>query len=233
METTKTWSTIKEWSEEDRPRERLLLYGIQSLSNSELLAIIINTGTARYTAMDIAHHLLSDAEFNLVELSKKSLEDLKKVKGVGDKKAVTLMAALELGKRRQMAQPMEREKLDNSSKIFRILQPYFMDKKSEEFYVLYLNNALKMIFIHQLHSGGIASVQIDTRLIFKKALELPSVTKIVVAHNHPSGDLKPSEADKMVTRRVRELGALFDIKLIDHLIIHEGDYYSFADNDML
>lgn len=233
METTKTWTTIKEWSEEDRPRERLLLYGIQALSNSELLAIIINTGTARKTALDIAHNLLSEAEFNLVELSKKSLEDLKKVNGIGNKKAITLLAALELGKRRQMALPVEREKLDNSMKIFRVLQPYFMDKKAEEFYVLYLNNALKMIFIQQLHSGGIASVQIDTRLIFKKALELPSVTKIVVAHNHPSGDLKPSEADRMVTRRVKELGALFDIKLIDHLILHEGEFFSFADHDML
>ncbi|MBL7773266.1 MAG: DNA repair protein RadC [Chitinophagaceae bacterium] len=233
MKTTKALSTIKEWSEEDRPREKLLLEGPPALSNTELLAILINTGTAQRTAIDIAQELLSQCGNNLVELGKQDLRQLQQVKGIGSKKAITVLAALELGKRRQKANSLEHPRLDTSVKVFEVLQPYFMDKKWEEFYVLYMNHANKLIYIHLLHSGGVASVQIDVRLIFKKAFEFPAVTRMIVAHNHPSGDLKPSEADKNVTRRIRDLSALFEIKLADHLIIHENTYYSFHDEGLL
>lgn len=233
MKTAKAFTTIKEWSEENRPREKLLRQGPDALSNAELLTIIINTGTAQRTALDIAQDLLRLSEHNLIQLSKLGMADLQSVKGIGEKKAITLLASLELGKRRQKALAPDLDKLDSSKKVFSVLHPYFMDKTNEEFYVLYMNNAGKMVYIQLLHHGGITSVQIDTRLIFKKALELPAVTKIIVAHNHPSGDLRPSEADKLITRRIKELGSLFDIKLMDHIIVYENQYYSFADNDLL
>jgi DNA repair protein RadC len=224
---------MKQWLEEERPREKLLVHGADALSNVELLAIILNTGTADRSVMDIAQELLSECNHNLSTLGTKSLRELQTIKGIGVMKAVTLMATLELGKRRLKANASLNSKLNSSQKLFEVFQPLFLNKQHEAFAVLYMNNLNHLIHVHQLHEGSINKVHVDVRLIFKKAMELPLVTRIALAHNHPSGELDPSQADRMLTRRIKELGSMCDIQLIDHLIIHENKYFSFHDADLL
>jgi len=227
------YKSIKNWASEDRPIEKMILKGADAMSNTELLAILINTGCRNKSALDIARDLLEISQQNLLELGKHSFADLRKVKGLGDKKAVTVMAALELGKRRQSAMALERPKLSSSSDLFNVLNSYFLDKTLEEFYVVFLNAGNRLISLQQISNGGITSTVVDTRVIFKKALELSGVTQLVLAHNHPSGSLFPSEPDKRLTERVKEGGKLLDIKLLDHLIVAGNQFYSFADNGIL
>lgn len=229
----KTFTSIKQWNQSDQPKEKLLKRGVEHLSDAELLAILINTGTVQKTALDIANELLSSCENSLATLGRMSVKDLNGIKGIGLQKAITIITCMELGKRRMVSTAHSKPILHSPQEIFELLQPYFIDKKSEEFYVVYLNHAQKMMAVHQLHTGGINAVMVDVRLMFKKALELNGVTKIILAHNHPSGELRPSEADKQVTNRVKELGNLFDIKLLDHLIISDNRYFSFADEGIL
>jgi DNA repair protein RadC len=228
-----TFKSIKDWASEDRPREKLVQKGADSLSNAELLAILINTGTPSRSALDIAKDILVQSDQNLLEMGKLSLSDIKKIKGIGEKKAVTLLASLELGKRRQFALALERPKIVSSTDSFNLLLSYFLDKTVEEFYVLFLNAGNRLLRIEPISNGGITSTVVDCRVIFKKAFELSGVTQIVLAHNHPSGNLTPSEPDKRLTEKVKEGGKLLDIKLLDHLIIAGNQFFSFADHALL
>jgi len=227
------FTSIKNWASEDRPREKLLQKGPESLSNAELLAILINTGTANKSAIDIAKDILEKSHQNLLEMGRLSLSDIKHIKGIGEKKAVTLMASLELGKRRQLASALERPKILSSTDSFNLLSPYLLDKIVEEFYVIFMNAGNYLITIEPISNGGITATVVDARIIFKKALEYAGVTQLIVAHNHPSGNLIPSETDKRLTEKIKEGGKLLDIRLLDHLIIASNSFYSFSDNGLL
>jgi DNA repair protein RadC len=227
------FTSIKNWASEDRPREKLLQKGPESLSNAELLAILINTGTANKSAIDIAKDILEMSHQNLLEMGRLSLSDIKHIKGIGEKKAVTLMASLELGKRRQLASALERPKILSSTDSFNLLSPYLLDKTVEEFYVIFMNAGNYLITIEPISHGGITATVVDARIIFKKALEYAGVTQLIVAHNHPSGNLHPSETDKRLTEKIKEGGKLLDIRLLDHLIIASNSFYSFSDNGLL
>jgi DNA repair protein RadC len=227
------FTSIKNWASEDRPREKLLQKGPESLSNAELLAILINTGTANKSAIDIAKDILEKSHQNLLELGRLSFTDIKHIKGIGEKKAVTLMASLELGKRRQLASALERPKILSSTDSFNLLSPYLLDKTVEEFYVIFMNAGNYLITIEPISNGGITATVVDARIIFKKALEYAGVTQLIVAHNHPSGNLIPSETDKRLTDKIKEGGKLLDIRLLDHLIIASNSFYSFSDNGLL
>ena len=227
------FTSIKNWASEDRPREKLLQKGPESLSNAELLAILINTGTANKSAIDIAKDILEKSHQNLLELGRLSLTDIKHIKGIGEKKAVTLMASIELGKRRQLASALERPKILSSTDSFNLLSPYLLDKTVEEFYVIFMNAGNYLITIEPISNGGITATVVDARIIFKKAVEYAGVTQLIVAHNHPSGNLIPSETDKRLTEKIKEGGKLLDIRLLDHLIIASNSFYSFSDNGLL
>jgi DNA repair protein RadC len=227
------FTSIKNWASEDRPREKLLQKGPESLSNAELLAILINTGTANKSAIDIAKDILEKSHQNLLEMGRLSLSDIKHIKGIGEKKAVTLMASLELGKRRQLASALERPKILSSTDSFNLLSPYLLDKTVEEFYVIFMNAGNYLITIEPISHGGITATVVDARIIFKKALGYAGVTQLIVAHNHPSGNLHPSETDKRLTEKIKEGGKLLDIRLLDHLIIASNSFYSFSDNGLL
>ena len=227
------FTSIKNWASEDRTREKLLQKGPESLSNAELLAILINTGTANKSAIDIAKDILEKSHQNLLELGRLSLTDIKHIKGIGEKKAVTLMASLELGKRRQLASALERPKILSSTDSFNLLSPYLLDKTVEEFYVIFMNAGNYLITIEPISNGGITATVVDARIIFKKALEYAGVTQLIVAHNHPSGNLIPSETDKRLTEKIKEGGKLLDIRLLDHLIIASNSFYSFSDSGLL
>ncbi len=232
MDNTK-FVSIKNWIEEDRPREKMARKGADALSNTELLAILINTGTTEKSAIDIAKDILALCDNNLVELSKLSLTDLKKTKGIGEKKAITLLAALELGKRRQLTDALVKPVVTSSRSAYEILSPYFVGKNVEIFYVIFLNQAQKVNAIEQISQGGMTATVADTRVIFRRALEIQGTARIIVAHNHPSGNLKPSDADKQLTSRIKDAGKYIDIQLIDHLIITDNSYFSFADEGYL
>lgn len=225
--------SIKQWADDERPREKMMQKGVDTLSNAELLAILINTGTRQRSALDIARDLLDRSHQNLQELSRLVFTDLKAVKGIGEKKALTLMASLELGKRRQLATALERPQVTSSRDAFNLLCTYLDDKIREEFYTLYLNAANRLLSIERISHGGMTSTVVDCRLIFKKALSISGVTQIIIAHNHPSGNLSPSDADKRLTEKIKEGGKLLDIKLLDHLIIASNRFYSFADEGIL
>lgn len=224
---------ITQWARDERPREKLLHKGAAALSNAELLAILINTGTRDKSAVDIATDILQSCQQNLLELGKLSFQDLNQIKGVGEKKSLTLLAALELGKRRQLELAIERPKLSSSRDSFHVLAPYFLDKSNEVFYVLFLNAGNKLLRVEFISHGGLTATVVDTRIIFKKALEQNGVTQIILAHNHPSGNLTPSDMDKRLTQKVKEGGQWLDITLLDHIIVAGNEYYSFCDNGLL
>lgn len=225
--------SIKNWAVDDRPIEKLISKGSEALTNAELLAILINTGTQNKSAIDIAKDILEKGNYNLLEISKLTLADLKKIKGIGEKKAVTLLAALELGKRRQLEQALERPKISRSKDSFDILVTFYLDVSVEQFYVLFLSNNNQVLSVEKMSEGGMTSTMVDIRIIFKRIFELNNVTKIVLAHNHPSGNLTPSEADKRLTQRMKEACILMDITLLDHIIVGHNNFLSFADDGIL
>lgn len=229
----KTQKTIKLWAEQDRPREKLLEKGPDALSNSELLAILINTGLQHFSALDIAKDILATCNHNLLELGQQTIANLRNTKGIGLQKAITLIAAFELGKRRQLSEALIRPTVRTSRESFEILIPYFIDKQREQFYVVYLSQGNRVICVEPVSSGGLTSTIVDCRIIFQKALELKIVTQLILAHNHPSGNLIPSPADRHLTQKIKEGGALLEIKLLDHLILGDNQYYSFADGGIL
>ncbi len=223
---------IKDWAKEDRPREKLVAKGPSALSDAELLAILISTGTKEKSAVDLGRELLKRAGNNLNTLGKLELSDIRKVAGIGEAKAVTIAAALELGRRRKMATPPMRAQVRSSRDAADIFQPLLADLKHEEFWLLFLSRSNKEISRMKLSQGGISGTVIDVRIIMKKAVECLA-SGLILCHNHPSGNTSPSEADIQLTRKIRDAGKLMDVNLLDHIIICGNDYYSFADNGEL
>jgi len=230
-ETSENFS-IKNWSLNDRPREKLLHKGKNSLSNAELIAILIGSGNRDESAVGLSQRMLSSFENNLNELGKAPISQLMKFKGIGEAKAITISAALEVGRRRRAEDTLERKKISGSASAFTILQPVLGELPHEEFWIIYLNNNHKVIQMNQLSKGGITGTLVDVRLMLRRALEVGAVA-LVLAHNHPSGKLKPSQADKNLTTKLTTASSALDIKVLDHLIVTEKSYFSFADEGLL
>jgi DNA repair protein RadC len=224
--------SIKNWKEDDRPREKLILKGKNTLSDAELIAILIGSGNRQESAVGLAKRILTFTNNNLNELAKLSVNDLTQFKGIGEAKAITIITALELGRRRRLEEALVRPKITSSKAVFDIMQPIIGELAHEEFWVLYLNNSNKIIYKNQLSSGGITGTLVDVRILFKKALELSAIA-IVLCHNHPSGSLKPSKSDVDLTKKIQEAGKILDIKILDHLLITEKAYFSFADSNLI
>ncbi|PCI06997.1 MAG: hypothetical protein COB73_08980 [Flavobacteriaceae bacterium] len=224
--------SIKHWNEDDRPREKLLRKGKAVLSDAELVAILIGSGNRSESAVDLSKRILASVGNNLNALAKLSVNNLIEFKGIGEAKAISIITALELGRRRRLEEALVRPKMNSSKAVFEIMQPIIGDLQHEEFWVLYLNNSNAIVSKIQLSKGGITGTLVDTRLLFKKAMEVSAVA-IILAHNHPSGTLNPSVADKKLTQKIKVAGATLDIKVLDHLIITEKAYFSFADSGEL
>ncbi|MBS2098234.1 RadC family protein [Carboxylicivirga linearis] len=221
--------SIKEWALEDRPREKLLEKGLSSLSDAELLAIILGSGSSKQSAVDLAKEILKDCNNNLNDLGKKTVSDLKgSYHGVGDAKAINVVACLELGRRRKLQDPRQRIKITQSKDVYDIFQPVLGDLPHEEFWVLLLNRSNKVITRYKISQGGIAGTVIDVRLILKSAID-NLASSIILCHNHPSGNIQPSDMDRQITQKMKEAGKIMDIPVLDHVIITESAYYSFAD----
>jgi DNA repair protein RadC len=224
--------SIKNWSQDDQPREKLRDKGKASLSDSELVAILIGSGNRDESAVALCQRILASVDNNLSELGKLSIKQLMEFKGIGEAKAISITAALELGRRRRGGEALEKMKITSSSSVFELMQPIIGELPHEEFWIVYLNNSNKVIQKNQLSKGGITGTLVDVRLALKTALEV-GATGIILAHNHPSGTLKPSEADKQLTEKLSTASKSLDIKVLDHLIITEKAYFSFADENML
>jgi DNA repair protein RadC len=223
---------ITDWAIEDRPREKLIQKGTASLSDAELLAILISSGTKNKSAVDLGRELLGIVNNNLNSLGKLTITDLKKVSGIGTARAVTIAASLELGRRRKLSEVQYVPQIQSSKDVAEIFQPLLSDLLHEEFWILFLNRSNKVINRMKLSQGGISGTVTDVRLVMKEAIECLA-SGIIVCHNHPSGNLNPSESDSKITQKIKEAGILMDIQLLDHLIISDKDYYSFADNGLL
>lgn len=220
--------SIKNWAEDDKPREKLMLKGKTTLSDAELVAILIGSGSRNESAVSLSKRILASVENNLNALGKLSLKQLMEFKGIGEAKAITILAALELGRRRRAEETIELFKITSSKAVFEIMQPIIGELPHEEFWVLYLNNSNKVIYKSQLSKGGITGTVVDVRLIFKTALE-HNATSVILSHNHPSGKLLASDADKEITKKLKLAGEQLDIKVLDHVIITETGYLSFQD----
>lgn len=223
---------ITNWSEDDKPREKLMLKGKSALSDAELIAILIGSGSRNESAVGLSKRILASVDNNLNALGKLTLSQLMNFKGIGEAKAISIMAAMELGRRRRAEDVVELKKITSSKMIFELMQPIIGELPHEEFWVLYLNNSNKVLSKSQQGKGGITGTIIDTRLVFKAALEL-GATALILCHNHPSGTLIPSDADKQITRKLKSAGQNLDIQVLDHVIVTENGYYSFADEDIL
>lgn len=224
--------TIKKWASGDRPREKLLQKGKMSLTDAELIAILIGSGSKKESAVDLSKRILSSSKNNLSQLGKLSVQQLMQFKGIGEAKAITIIAAMELGRRRRTEEALEQVKITSSNSVFELLQPLIGELAHEEFWILYLNNANKIIDQFQISKGGITGTLVDVRITLKKALEIGAVS-LILAHNHPSGNLNPSEADKQLTKKLKTASESLDIKILDHLIVTEKSYFSFADEGLL
>lgn len=224
--------SIKAWAEEDRPREKLLNKGRQALSNAELIAILIGSGSREESAVDLSKRILQSTSNNLHKLGKTPLAELMKFKGIGEAKAISICAALELGRRRQHADIIKKPQIKSSQDAYQIMAATLADLPHEEFWVAFLNRANKVIHKDQISLGGVAGTVVDAKIIFKKALERLACS-IILFHNHPSGNLQPSQADINITKKLKKAGETLDISVLDHLIISERGFYSFADEGML
>lgn len=224
--------SIKNWSQDDQPREKLRDKGKATLSDAELLAILIGSGTRNESAVELCKRILASVDNNLNALGKLSMKQLMEFKGIGEAKAITIIAALELGRRRRSEEALQLKKISSSLSVFELMQPVIGELPHEEFWIIYLNNSNKVIQKNQLSKGGITGTLVDVRLVMKMAIEVGAVG-LILAHNHPSGSLKPSEADKQITQKLKQAADSLDIKVIDHLIITEKTYFSFADESLL
>jgi DNA repair protein RadC len=224
--------SIKNWAPDDRPREKLLSKTPMSLSDSELLAILIRQGTREKNAIELAREILQFGKCNLNELGKLSVKELMKIKGIGEAKAITIAAALELGRRRQALKPLEKPVVMDSREVAGYLQAILRDHKQEVFAVVFLNKANKVNHIEIISLGGITGTVADPRIILKKALEEDAVN-IILCHNHPSGSLRPSRIDEELTAKIKGAAKYFDIKVLDHIIVSEDGYFSFSDQGMI
>lgn len=220
--------SIKNWAEDDKPREKLMLKGKQVLSDAELIAILIGSGSRNESAVSLSKRILASVDNNLNALGKLSLKQLMEFKGIGEAKAISIAAALELGRRRRVEETVELKKISSSKAVFDIMQPLIGELPHEEFWVLFLNNSNKVIHKSQLSKGGIAGTVVDIRLVFKMALE-QNATSLILTHNHPSGKLEASNADKEITQKLKLAGEQLEIKVLDHVIITEKGYLSFQD----
>ena len=232
MEKDKQILGIKSWAEEDRPREKLLSKGRHVLTEAELIAILIGSGNKEETAVGLSKRILASVSNNLNELGKLNINELIKFKGVGEAKAISIIAALELGRRRKETEQIKREKIVTSQNVYEIMKSSFLDLPHEEFWLLLLNRANDVIKRCLISRGGIAGTVVDTKIIFKTAIE-NYATSIIICHNHPSGNLKPSDADFKITKNIKEVGKIMEIALLDHLIITDNGFYSFADQGTL
>jgi len=223
---------IKSWSPEDRPREKLLLKGTSALSDAELVAILIGSGTPKMSAVELSKKILLQGNNNLNELARLSVKDLIKIKGIGEAKAITIVAALELGRRRKEQDPEEKPKITSSKDAFDLLKGDLMDLPKEEFWVLLVNRANRVIKKKRVSEGGVSGTVADPKIIYKLALE-ELASGLIVAHNHPSGNLQASQSDIELTRKLKEAGKLLEIQLLDHIIIANQKYLSFADEGMI
>lgn len=224
--------SIKNWSQDDRPREKLLHKGKSTLSDAELVAILIGSGSRDESAVALCKRILASSNNNLSQLGKLSINQLMTFKGIGEAKAITIIAALELGRRRRGEDALKQEKITSSASAFELLQPILGDLPHEEFWIIYMNNSNKVIQKSQLSKGGITGTLVDVRLVLKTALEV-GATGLLLAHNHPSGTLKPSTADKQITEKLKIAALSLDIKVLDHIIITETTYFSFADEGIM
>jgi DNA repair protein RadC len=225
-------ASITAWAEEDRPREKMLLKGIASLSNAELLAILIGSGTVGESAVTLAQNILQASDHSLHVLARQSLKELQHIKGIGPAKAITIAAALEIGRRRQLSDLRDRPRITCSRDAFNVIAPLITDLYHEEFWVLLLNQANEVIDRKKVSSGGMTATVVDSRQFFRMAIEGKAVAVIAV-HNHPSGNLKPSQADIQLTQKLVLAGKTIEVPLLDHLIVSERGFYSFADEGMI
>lgn len=233
MQTDEKRLTIREWSEDDRPREKMLRKGTSSLSDAELLAILIGSGNRDESAVELARRIMRECDDNINELARLTIADLcKKFKGIGEAKAITIMAALELGKRRKTSDFLERKQILSSRDLFEVFEPLLIDLVHEEFWIVFMNGANKVLSTHKLTQGGIQQTIVDVPLLLKMSLERLAQS-IAVAHNHPSGQNKPSSEDENITRRIKQGCDAIGIRLLDHIIVARGKYYSFADDGKL
>jgi DNA repair protein RadC len=224
--------SIKAWDEADQPREKMLLKGKSALKDAELIAIMIGSGSVGENAIDLAERILQSVNGDLSELGKRSLTDLMKFKGIGEAKAVTIAAALEIGRRRQFSDVTRRDKIISSRDIYDLMLPKMIDISHEEFWILLLNRAHNVISKHCISTGGVNGVFVDAKMVFKPAIDALAPS-IILVHNHPSGNLKPSSEDINLTRKLKEAGKLLDIAILDHVIVSHTGYYSFNDDGIL
>lgn len=220
--------TITQWAEEDRPREKMMMHGASALSNAELLAILIGSGSAEESAVELMRKILNDYHNNLNELGKASIEELCRYKGIGSAKAISILAASELGKRRKEESVEERIAILSSKDVYECFYPMMCDLPTEECWVLLLNQASKIIDKTKISAGGLSATAVDVRCILREAL-LKRASAIVLCHNHPSGNIRPSKEDDLLTRHVAQASECMDIRLVDHIILTDGAFYSYAD----
>ena len=223
---------IKSLAKEERPREKLLLRGKQSLSDAELLAIILGSGSKSESSITLAQRILSSVNHNWNELAKLTIRDLCKFNGVGKVKAIEIITSLEIGRRKSLQQALKKEKISSSKDAYNILQPIIGDLMIEEFWVIYLSRSNKILSKEKISQGGITGTMVDNRLIFKHAIELNAVS-LIISHNHPSGNIQPSNSDIQITHEIKKAGNLLNITLMDHLIVTQTSFFSFADENLL
>jgi DNA repair protein RadC len=224
-------TTIKDWAKDDRPREKMLIKGIDSLSDAELLAILIGSGTKKKSALEVAKCLLKSCDNNLGKLGKYTHKDFMQIDGIGQVKAITLLAGMELGRRREKS-PVLKTSIRSSAEVATFLQSRLKDRLTEVFAVAFLNRANKVNHLEVISEGGVTGTVADPRVIFKKALQYNAVS-LILCHNHPSGNLQPSRADEELTIKLREAARFFDMQVLDHVIVSEEGYFSFADEGLI
>jgi DNA repair protein RadC len=222
------YQSIKQWSTGDQPREKLLQHGAKSLSDAELIAILMRIGTRNKSALDVAKELMSENDQSLAMLSKRSVHQLMQIKGIGEAKAVSIAAALELGRRRNTENAIAKGQITCSVDAYDVLHPRMRDLTQESFWIILLDRRSKIIAIEEIHVGGMSAMVVDPKVIFQKALERKACS-VILSHNHPSGATSPSTEDIRLTEKIKSAGSFMDIKVLDHVIIGEGAYYSFAD----
>jgi DNA repair protein RadC len=232
MEETTNKTTIKEWAEDDRPREKLILKGKSALSDAELIAILIGSGNRKESAVELSKRILNTSKDNLIELSKLNLNELKKFKGIGDAKAISIIAALELGRRRRGTEAMAKKKISSSRDAFELMQSNISDILHEEFWLILMDRSNQIIRKVSVSEGGFSGTIADPKKIFKLALD-NFASSIILCHNHPSGNIQPSEADIKLTKKLKEAGSVLDLPVLDHIICGEEKYFSFADEGIL
>ncbi len=225
--------SIKNWAVEDRPREKLLSKGLSSLSNAELIAILIGSGNKNESAVDLSKRILYDVKNNLNQLGKTTIEQLqKKYIGIGEAKAITIIAALELGRRRKLSEIEQKSQIKSSNDVYELMHPVLADLPHEEFWIILLNRANKVITTQKISQGGLSGTVIDTRLIMKAGID-QLASSIILCHNHPSGNKLPSQQDKSITNKLKDAGKTMDIPVLDHIIITDEGYFSFADEGLI